>query len=307
MSTSTPFALLANATSLPWAEIPEWTPADFVERVLAKAFHAKAVIVGDNFRFGHRQAGDTRILAELGRHFGFETDVKNIGPVGPKRGIFHRQPLAGKRSVQPFDGNAIVVGADETAPNFHVHAVADIDSVIFFDSRTADTHMIDGGGLAALENNGPSPRSLQNYIAHGHVVACFKTGHISARSFAPGPIVSYQNTPPANGDIRSIGINRPFDDAPSGQIERLVAGQSDKPCLVNARAKIDDVWISRVRRILFRRIGKEQQRAIGSVRFNRKILRLVQREFQLVASDPRNDPVRKGQDAAVGEGELRFD
>lgn len=31
MSASTPFALLANATSIPWAEVPEWPVADFVD------------------------------------------------------------------------------------------------------------------------------------------------------------------------------------------------------------------------------------------------------------------------------------
>src|ERR1035437_4421877 len=92
------------------------------------------------------------------RHFGFETDAKNIGPVGPKRGIFHRQPLADERAVPSFDGNAVVVGADETAADLHVHTVTDIDPVVTSDSRTADTHMIDGDGLAALENDGPSPR-----------------------------------------------------------------------------------------------------------------------------------------------------
>jgi len=52
-----------------------WTPEQFGERVLANALHAKTVVVGDNFRFGHKQAGDIRVLAELGRRFGFETHV----------------------------------------------------------------------------------------------------------------------------------------------------------------------------------------------------------------------------------------
>jgi hypothetical protein len=30
MSASTPFVLLANATSLPWAEVPTWPVAEFV-------------------------------------------------------------------------------------------------------------------------------------------------------------------------------------------------------------------------------------------------------------------------------------
>ncbi len=36
MSSATPFALLANATALPWADIPEWPAADFVRATAAE-------------------------------------------------------------------------------------------------------------------------------------------------------------------------------------------------------------------------------------------------------------------------------
>ena len=36
---------------------------------------SRAVLVGDNFRFGHRQAGNIRVLAELGQRLGFETEI----------------------------------------------------------------------------------------------------------------------------------------------------------------------------------------------------------------------------------------
>jgi riboflavin kinase / FMN adenylyltransferase len=52
-----------------------WTPEKFVEKVLVDALHAKTVVVGDNFRFGHNQAGDTRVLTELGKRFGFDVRV----------------------------------------------------------------------------------------------------------------------------------------------------------------------------------------------------------------------------------------
>src|SRR5258708_7526533 len=50
-------------------------PEEFVERLLVKALGARAVLVGDNFHFGHRQAGNVAVLAELGRKLGFETEV----------------------------------------------------------------------------------------------------------------------------------------------------------------------------------------------------------------------------------------
>ncbi|HKS99078.1 MAG TPA: bifunctional riboflavin kinase/FAD synthetase [Rugosimonospora sp.] len=50
-------------------------PAEqFVHDVLVEHLHAAVVVVGENFRFGHRAAGDVRLLARLGRTFGFATE-----------------------------------------------------------------------------------------------------------------------------------------------------------------------------------------------------------------------------------------
>jgi riboflavin kinase/FMN adenylyltransferase len=57
-------------------EISRFTPEQFVEQIVAKTLRAKAVVVGDNFRFGFRQSGDTNTLAELGRCHGYETHVQ---------------------------------------------------------------------------------------------------------------------------------------------------------------------------------------------------------------------------------------
>jgi riboflavin kinase/FMN adenylyltransferase len=47
-------------------------PADeFAHHVLVERLHASAVIVGENFRFGHKAAGDVAMLQRLGRTFGF--------------------------------------------------------------------------------------------------------------------------------------------------------------------------------------------------------------------------------------------
>jgi riboflavin kinase/FMN adenylyltransferase len=56
-------------------EVAMLTPEEFVEQLLVKALGARAVLVGDNFHFGHRQAGNVAVLAELGRKFGFETEI----------------------------------------------------------------------------------------------------------------------------------------------------------------------------------------------------------------------------------------
>ncbi|MFN8194873.1 MAG: bifunctional riboflavin kinase/FAD synthetase [Nocardioidaceae bacterium] len=53
-------------------EMATWSPEEFIDRVLVSALHAAAVVVGANFRFGHRAAGDVAVLTEAGESRGFE-------------------------------------------------------------------------------------------------------------------------------------------------------------------------------------------------------------------------------------------
>ena len=48
-----------------------WSPQHFVDRVLVEALHAREVVVGANFRFGHRAAGDVAMLTRAGEQAGF--------------------------------------------------------------------------------------------------------------------------------------------------------------------------------------------------------------------------------------------
>src|ERR1035438_7317120 len=59
---------IAQVLILPFTrEVADLTPEEFVERLLVHALGARAVLVGDNFRFGHRQAGNVGGLARTGR------------------------------------------------------------------------------------------------------------------------------------------------------------------------------------------------------------------------------------------------
>jgi len=51
------------------------TPRQFAERILKKKLRAREVHEGYNFRFGHKAAGDVKLLADLGREMGFEVKV----------------------------------------------------------------------------------------------------------------------------------------------------------------------------------------------------------------------------------------
>jgi riboflavin kinase/FMN adenylyltransferase len=52
-------------------EVAAWSPQEFVDRVVVGALHAAAVVVGGNFRFGAKAAGDVAMLTEAGRTHDF--------------------------------------------------------------------------------------------------------------------------------------------------------------------------------------------------------------------------------------------
>ncbi|WP_188783100.1 bifunctional riboflavin kinase/FAD synthetase [Nocardioides phosphati] len=56
-------------------EIASWTPEEFVQRVIVDALHARGVVVGANFRYGNRAAGDVHDLAESGKSHDFVVDA----------------------------------------------------------------------------------------------------------------------------------------------------------------------------------------------------------------------------------------
>lgn len=59
-------------------ELSQLEPAAFVERVLAGSLAAGKVVVGTNFRFGHRAAGDVVTLADLGSAHGFDAEAVSL-------------------------------------------------------------------------------------------------------------------------------------------------------------------------------------------------------------------------------------
>ncbi len=54
------------------ARFASLSPERFIEEVLVDGLHVKWLIVGDDFRFGAKRAGDFAMLVEAGRRFGFE-------------------------------------------------------------------------------------------------------------------------------------------------------------------------------------------------------------------------------------------
>jgi riboflavin kinase/FMN adenylyltransferase len=54
--------------------VAAWTPEQFVETVLVDRLRARVVVVGANFRFGHRAAGDVALLRALGEQRDFRAE-----------------------------------------------------------------------------------------------------------------------------------------------------------------------------------------------------------------------------------------
>ncbi|MEV7088241.1 bifunctional riboflavin kinase/FAD synthetase [Streptomyces sp. NPDC093085] len=59
-------------------EFSKLSPADFIVKVLVDKLHARAVIEGPNFRFGHKAAGNVAVLADLGATYDYEVEVVDL-------------------------------------------------------------------------------------------------------------------------------------------------------------------------------------------------------------------------------------
>nr|WP_315484001.1 bifunctional riboflavin kinase/FAD synthetase [uncultured Undibacterium sp.] len=53
------------------------SPEEFIQKILVDGLHVKLVMVGDDFRFGAKRAGDIHTLKEAGERFGFVVQTMN--------------------------------------------------------------------------------------------------------------------------------------------------------------------------------------------------------------------------------------
>ncbi len=121
-------------------ELAQLSPEEFVKSLLVDRLGARAVLVGDNFRFGHKQAGDVAVLRELGRRYGFETDIVDTvtcrGRMVSSSGIREviRQgnvSLAARLLRRPYtlEGDVVRghgVGSKQTVPTLNLATSAEV-------------------------------------------------------------------------------------------------------------------------------------------------------------------------------------
>src|SRR5580658_5252302 len=120
--------------------VAQWTPEEFVRLLLVDRMGARAVLVGDNFRFGCRQAGDTATLAALGRELNFEVEIapvvtcrRQVVSSSGIRNLLHagRIGLANRFLGRPYtlEGDVVSgrgVGSKQTVPTLNLATTGEV-------------------------------------------------------------------------------------------------------------------------------------------------------------------------------------
>jgi len=115
------------------------SPGEFVRTILVERLRAVSVLVGPNFRFGRRQAGDVTLLGELASAEGFRLEILPILHLRHERVSSSRirgliaaghVPMAGRLLGRPFSVEGPVVhgsgvGRAQTVPTLNLAPIAE--------------------------------------------------------------------------------------------------------------------------------------------------------------------------------------
>jgi len=165
------------------AEVAQLSPVEFVDRIVVGRLRARIVMVGDNFRFGHKQAGNIHTLSELGSRYGFETHiveaVRRRGRLVSSSEIRRlieqgNVAMAGRLLERPYDlcGDVISgrgVGSKQTVPTLNLRTPAEVipaEGVYITCTRDLE----EGGRLNSITNVGTRPTfgpgdlSIETYL-----------------------------------------------------------------------------------------------------------------------------------------------
>ena len=147
---------LAKVLILPFTpDLARVSPEDFVTEILVKTLNTRAIVVGDNFRFGHKHAGDMHLLAELGLRLGFSTHIEPairsrygvISSTLVREAVFAGKMAMARRLLgRPYSLTGPVVpghgvGSKQTVPTLNIEPATEVlppDGVYI--SHTRDLH-----------------------------------------------------------------------------------------------------------------------------------------------------------------------
>ncbi len=151
-------------------EVAAWSAEQFVRELLVGRLGVRAVVVGEDFRFGHKQEGDTRMLEALGARYGFQEVL--VAPVAVRgervssslvrewaaRGRVDR---AARLLTQPFtlQGRVVAgrgIGSTQTVPTLNLEPDSEVMPLAgVYVTRTRD--LDDGRGWESITNVGVRP------------------------------------------------------------------------------------------------------------------------------------------------------
>lgn len=146
-------------------ELSKLSPQEFVEKILVNELQVRALLVGENFRFGHKQAGDAQLLRDLGKVHGF--DVASIPPIMAHGEIVSSTVIrreiaegevtqAGRLLGRPFVLTGSIVSGTGTGSKFTFPTL----------NLRADQELLPAGGVyitrTVLQDESKSRRSVTN-------------------------------------------------------------------------------------------------------------------------------------------------
>jgi riboflavin kinase / FMN adenylyltransferase len=164
-------------------DVAHLSPEAFTSRLLVEAMKARAVVVGDNFRFGHKQSGDTARLKELGELHGFRTEV--VGSVTRRGRIVSSTEirmllgagnvtLANRLLERPYSLTGSIIGGhgvgrSRTVPTLNLQPPGEVlPAQGVYITRASDADIV-SRQWEAVTNVGIRP-TFQNH-GHGHELA----------------------------------------------------------------------------------------------------------------------------------------
>ena len=172
-------------------ELASWTPDRFADELLAKRLSARAVVVGRNFRFGHKRAGDFDTLVTLGGSYGFEAVAAEVA--GDEEGPFSSTRVRDAIATGDVDRAAHVLGRPHALSGVVEHGDAR--------GRTIGFPTANLGGVSEM------------LPAYGvYAVRTVRTGSSAAGSSAAA------DPQASNGGVMNVGV-RPTVDGLSLRIE----------------------------------------------------------------------------------------
>jgi riboflavin kinase/FMN adenylyltransferase len=102
------------------AEFSEKSPEEFVQSVLVGQLRAVDVVVGANFRFGRRAAGDVSTLRELGATAGFMVDAIELAG-DPGQQVFSSSWIRERIAAGDVEAAAVALGRPHRLEGVVVH------------------------------------------------------------------------------------------------------------------------------------------------------------------------------------------